>query len=332
MSFYTVRSMFEFWVSGKIVEKYYLENPNNFYFRCGPVFSPIVSTLNRIYENKSINYINEKIEEFSVNAGFESLDELKYAGNCLNGFKTNRNCPRPTNYMFHHQDNYFNELHSYSKYNVSYHNPEVFYFRHGLRFANQKILEYIKNKDIFDIGAYIGDSCIVLSNYTKKKVFSYECSPNLTHTIQETIENNHLKDKCVLFNEGVTNEPGVTFINDVANPGGSIDIKGDTEISLTTIDKEVEEKGIVPGFIKADVEGAGLNVVKGAAKSIAKYRPVLSIAAYHSFDELFVLPEFMKTFPNYLFEFHSESIWHGTLGEIGFFAYPAEIVYDEFPH
>lgn len=49
------------------------------------------------------------------------------------------------------------------------------------------------------------------------------------------------------------------------------------EIDLTTIDKYVEKTGVVPNFIKVDVEGAEEFVLQGAKETIQKYRPILII-------------------------------------------------------
>ena len=36
--------------------------------------------------------------------------------------------------------------------------PEVFYFQHGLLNADVRVLNYIKERDILDVGAFDGDS------------------------------------------------------------------------------------------------------------------------------------------------------------------------------
>jgi recombinational DNA repair ATPase RecF len=56
-------------------------------------------------------------------------------------------------------------------------------------------------------------------------------------------------------------------------------------------------------FIKLDVEGAEMNVVKGAINAINKFRPQMAISIYHNKNDLFEIIEFLnKNFENYLFK------------------------------
>ena len=48
-------------------------------------------------------------------------------------------------------------------------------------------------------------------------------------------------------------------------------------------------------FIKLDVEGAELDVLKGATNSIATWKPKMAISAYHKVDDLWVLTKFIKS-------------------------------------
>lgn len=55
-------------------------------------------------------------------------------------------------------------------------------------------------------------------------------------------------------------------------------------------------------FIKLDVEGAELNVIKGAIKTITKFRPKLAISVYHKLQDIYFIPLFLKDIcPDYEF-------------------------------
>ena len=50
--------------------------------------------------------------------------------------------------------------------------PSVFYYRHGIDCIENP--EKIRQRDILDIGGFIGDSVLVLEPLTKKRIFSFE--------------------------------------------------------------------------------------------------------------------------------------------------------------
>ena len=53
-----------------------------------------------------------------------------------------------------------------------------------------------------------------------------------------------------------------------------------TRVGVTTLDDEVRELGLVPTFVKIDVEGAELDVLKGAARVLAQHRPRLLLSLH----------------------------------------------------
>lgn len=80
---------------------------------------------------------------------------------------------------------------------------------------------------------------------------------------------------------------GTALINDSAFQGTTLLEKGNIEIETTDIDSFVKENNLNIGFIKADVEGQIIPLIKGAKNTIQKHRPVLCLAIYHSPQEFF---------------------------------------------
>ena len=305
----------------------------------GPALNLINELKNKIPDGiQRKHFINEKIYEMMKGCHEnESIHALISAGQQMITMLTNGTIPPPTEFVTYHRKRWESESTQWrNKLPGLQLLQEVFYFHHGLRFSSNNLKEYIVNGDILDIGAYTGDSAIILSQYTMKKVYSYELSPVLTNTIKKNLEkynniynstfkNFKLEDKVIVINKGVGYKEDIIYVKDVANAGGSINDKGNISVCITTIDKEVEKLRIIPKYIKADVEGIGLDVLKGSIEIIKKYRPVISIAIYHSFDEFFGIYDFMKQFPNYLCEFHSENNNPMSFREISAFFYPSEI-------
>jgi len=51
-------------------------------------------------------------------------------------------------------------------------------------------------------------------------------------------------------------------------------------VRVTTLDEEVRELGLVPTFVKIDVEGAELDVLNGAAEVLSRHRPRLLLSLH----------------------------------------------------
>lgn len=68
----------------------------------------------------------------------------------------------------------------------------VFYYKHGI--DSLKTLDKIRGNDIIDAGGYIGDSILILSPLTDKKVYSFEAVSQSYELMQKTIELNNIKN------------------------------------------------------------------------------------------------------------------------------------------
>jgi FkbM family methyltransferase len=55
-------------------------------------------------------------------------------------------------------------------------------------------------------------------------------------------------------------------------------------VSVITLDKFVAEHSIKPTFIKADIEGAECDMLKGAGDVLGLFAPKLAICTYHFRD------------------------------------------------
>ena len=205
--------------------------------------------------------------------------------------------------------------------------PEVFYYQHGLHFAPFSIKRYVFERDIMDIGAYFGDSAYVLLSKTKRRVFSYEISEDNLKAFRFNAKRLEFPKRSILIPNAVSDSISKITIDNCFGLGCSIKNKGNIDINTTTIDYEVNKYNMTLGFIKADVEGEGLKVLRGGMNSILKYRPVMDISIYHSYDELFEVSDIIANLPNYGFEYHSGNAQElQSFGELSIFAYPNEIV------
>ena len=150
-------------------------------------------------------------------------------------------------------------------------------------------LSRIKNKAILDIGGFIGDSILILSELTDDKVYSFEATSQNYALMLKTIELNGIQN-AVPVHSAVGSESGTLEIrfNGSASSVDEIMVKNPDHIetcNVIRIDDYVEEHGINVGLIKVDIEGAEQDFLKGALGTIRKYKPVLLLSIYHNVSD-----------------------------------------------
>jgi hypothetical protein len=85
---------------------------------------------------------------------------------------------------------------------------------------------------------------------------------------------------------------------------------GEIEMDCVCIDQETFDS--LPSFIKMDIEGAEIDALNGARKTIQRAQPILAICVYHKPDHLWSIPLLISTFSdNYRFFLrpHDEEGW-----------------------
>lgn len=87
--------------------------------------------------------------------------------------------------------------------------------------------------------------------------------------------------------------------------GTSYRTSGDEQARFTSVDNYVRVHNLPRiDYIKLDVEGAELDTLKGAARSIAEWKPKMAISAYHRPEDMYTLAAFVRSVrPDYEFAF-----------------------------
>jgi FkbM family methyltransferase len=163
----------------------------------------------------------------------------------------------------------------------------------------------VKRGDVvIDAGAWIGD----FSAYAASKgavAFAFEPVKTIFDLLCQSAELND--GKIYPIQKGLGSSEGkVTFSVHGNNLGNSKissnDYVGKTEtICITTLDKFVEENKLTKvDFIKADIEGAERDMLRGATNILKLFAPKLAICTYHLPDDPEVLEKIILTAnPNY---------------------------------
>lgn len=167
----------------------------------------------------------------------------------------------------------------------------------------QSALANIPNGIAIDCGASNGDSTYFLASLGPKKTIALEPDPVNFGLLEEGIALNHM-DNVIPVNLGAGSAAKkMKFLND--DFGGKITEIGNSEIQTDRIDAIVHATlpGEKVGIIKMDIEGYEQDALKGAENTIKKDKPVLIIAVYHSGEQFFEIPPYLKSLnPHYKFK------------------------------
>ena len=157
-----------------------------------------------------------------------------------------------------------------------------------------------KNKVIIDVGANIGNHTVFFANVCKaKRLYSFEPQPDVFEILKKNVYINRFYKNVKLFNMGLGESAGYANI-DVINKDNlgmsrlNKDNHGSVEINrLDDIISSIEKNKI--DMIKIDVEGMGLEVLKGSRKVLKKDKPIIYIEA-ESEEEFNVITNFLVEF------------------------------------
>lgn len=167
----------------------------------------------------------------------------------------------------------------------------VFYHKHSLKEAfSKETLQRIRQKDIIDVGGFIGDSAIIFEReFTERNIYSFEPTSKNYALMQETLRLNDSK-RIIPIHQGL----GIKSENlKIRFFGGAshIDLRGQSEdlesISITTLDEFVRENKLEVGFIKVDIEGFEQEFLKGARETIESQKPAMLLSIYHNGSDFF---------------------------------------------
>ena len=159
---------------------------------------------------------------------------------------------------------------------------------------------FIPEKDavIIDGGAYDGGTATIFSAMGCR-VYGFEIDKISFETAKKVAaEKNFVIENCGLgsYKHEMRYTPSGSYAN-------HFDAGGSDITQVTTIDAYARENNLPSvDFIKLDVEGAELDTLKGAKISIARFKPILALSAYHKLEDFWTLMNFIKSIrPDYEF-------------------------------
>jgi FkbM family methyltransferase len=168
------------------------------------------------------------------------------------------------------------------------------------RFGNSSLLrlfmlgrgyleEYVPREEdvVIDVGAYTGDTALIFSRLVgeKGRVIAFEPDSHSFRKLVKNIKALRLKNVVALKRLLWSRKAVVKFAETNAI-GSSVFLLEECgrirRIRATTLDEEVRRLNLDRvDFIKMDVEGAEIEVLKGARRTLREKTPHLAIATYH---------------------------------------------------
>lgn len=133
----------------------------------------------------------------------------------------------------------------------------------------------------FDVGANVGAVTLALAKFIgcTGMVYAFEPGPPNLLRLRNNMElNPELLARVRILPVGVGETPGeLWWAEEDGNPGNALlSGQGTHRVKVITLDDFAGEEGIARAdFIKIDVEGMELQVMRGAARLLRRFRPVL---------------------------------------------------------
>jgi FkbM family methyltransferase len=167
------------------------------------------------------------------------------------------------------------------------------YFHHDLSSMDEMQLlrsQLRPNDVIVDVGAHIGVFTLAAAKYGSQ-VHAFEISPSTTRYLRRNLElNPALATKVQLHEMGLSDTVGeFSLYNSTANPDlASLQPleRADTfteTVTLTTLDQHLADTPI--SWLKIDVEGSELAVLRGATRHLAVARPIVLLELFEPFQQ-----------------------------------------------
>ncbi len=164
-----------------------------------------------------------------------------------------------------------------------------------------------KNACVVDAGANSGTfSVFVGATRPDVTIYAFEPSPMNFACLKE---NTKFYPNVKIFNHALGSKEGTAEIVEFPDHGGGNYLQG-RGANLSPADikparssrvdvKTIDSFNLPMGFLKIDTEGCEADVIRGASKTIAERRPIVSVSAYHRPEDKVELPKILNSMTPY---------------------------------
>jgi FkbM family methyltransferase len=154
------------------------------------------------------------------------------------------------------------------------------------QYKYNNIVSAERGDNVIDAGAFVGATSIFFAYIVKSKgkVFAFEPQQKPFELLVRNIKANKLEDVVLPVKLGLWSKTANLTLQGAGSGASLVDLPARhdylEEINCITIDDFCKEMKKV-GFIKMDIEGAELEALKGAEKTLRKFKPKLAVSVYH---------------------------------------------------
>ena len=151
-----------------------------------------------------------------------------------------------------------------------------------------------RDEVFIDCGAFTGDTIYYFLRYNPdyKRIVAFEPDTKNFDILQKEYGKN---PNITLINAGVYDKDGEVSFSNIGYYTSRIVDEGDNDNCIRMPVKAIDNLNLEKvSFIKMDIEGAELNALKGAEKTILRNKPKLAICIYHSDEDMIRIAEYVR--------------------------------------
>ena len=139
----------------------------------------------------------------------------------------------------------------------------------------------VKDREVVDVGAFVGDSSIYFALRGAKRVYAVEPHPGAYAEMLENIKLNNMQDKIIPINTAIGGKQDtikvLANIDIVETMGMYHGFKGTNgiEIQTTTLKHLINDYRVNPDILKMDCEGCEYDVIMNDYEDVRKFKELI---------------------------------------------------------
>ncbi len=160
----------------------------------------------------------------------------------------------------------------------------------------EDIIKFTKTESVIECGSSNGETlrelvCQLKNQY--RHIYCFEPNAECKDILKKVICEMDAEERITYFDKGTYREKAMlSFVNEEVSSGLSkVDASGSAQIEVVAIDDVIKDEIT---YIKMDIEGAEMDTLIGARKTITAYKPKLAICVYHKDSDLLEITKYLQ--------------------------------------